>query len=63
MEPHVPGCTFDQLGCPVPPENMCPLHGCNFHFYVHHLYWEFAPKEAMQEVALWLEQAHPSYLK
>ena len=55
MKPQAPGCTFDQLDHPVHSKNMHPLHGCNFHFYIHHFYWEFAPKEAMQEVALWLE--------
>ena len=55
MGPCAPGCTFDQLGLPVPSKNMCPLHGCNLHLYIHHLYQEFAPEEAMQEVALLLE--------
>ena len=55
MKPYAPGCTSDQLGHPVPSENMCLLHVCNFHLYVHCLYWEFTPKEAMQEVALWQE--------
>ena len=54
-KPCAPGCTFYQLGHPVPSKNVCPLHGCNFPFHIHHLYWEFAPEEAMQEVALWLE--------
>ena len=41
MKPHAPACTFDQLSRPVPSKNMCPLHGCYFHFHIHRLYQEF----------------------
>ena len=51
----VPRHTFDQLCCLVCSEYMCPLHGCDFHFYIHHFYWESAPEVTMQEVTLGLE--------
>ena len=54
-ESCVPWCTHVQLGCPISPEYVCPLHGCNLYFYMDHLYQEFAPKEAMQKVAFWLK--------
>ena len=42
-------------GCPISPEYMYPLHGCDLYFYIYHFYWEFASKVTMQKVAFWLE--------
>ena len=53
-ESCAPGCTFDQLCCLVPSKYMCTLHRCDFHFYIYHLYQEFAPEETVQEFAFWL---------
>ena len=47
---HLISCVF-----PVSSKYMCALHGCDFHFHIHHFYWEFSPKETMQEVAFWLK--------
>ena len=50
-----PWCTLDCLYCLVSSKYMSSLHGRDFHFHIHHFYWEFASKETMQEVSLVLK--------